>query len=98
MALVVSEETGRIAIAVDGKLTADLTREALQKLLTALYSRRDRPTLGIRKTPETPPDPGLSLGPPAEGSNGKNLPHPALGEDEEGKKPKPPAAGGEKSS
>lgn len=59
IALVVSEETGRISVAVKGKLTGDLTRESLEKLLTDLYSRADRPTLGIRKArPGEPPEAG----------------------------------------
>lgn len=50
IALVVSEETGRISVAVKGKLTGDLTRESLEKTLTELYSRGDRPpTIGVRK-------------------------------------------------
>jgi diadenylate cyclase len=44
VAIVVSEETGRISVAVNGKLTGDLSREALQKLLTDLYGRSDRAT------------------------------------------------------
>ena len=73
IALVVSEETGRISIAVKGKLTGDLTRESLEKLLTELYSRGDRPTLGIRK-PKTgePPDAGTVSKPPPETSPGGN--------------------------
>ena len=43
IALVVSEETGRISVAVKGKLASDLTRESLNKLLTDLYTRADRP-------------------------------------------------------
>jgi len=50
IALVVSEETGRISVAVRGKLTSDLTRESLEKLLSELYSRGDRSTLAFRKT------------------------------------------------
>jgi diadenylate cyclase len=42
VALVVSEETGKISIAVNGKLTSDLTRDTLHKLLTDLYGRMDR--------------------------------------------------------
>jgi len=103
IALVVSEETGRISVAVKGKLTGDLTRESLVKLLTDLYSRADRPTLAIRKTkseaapaaaggngsgPETP----KAVPEAAKGGNGE-LPHPALTEkeDEKPEKPTPPA-------
>jgi diadenylate cyclase len=39
VAVVVSEETGRISIAVDGKLTGDLSREQLITLLSELASR-----------------------------------------------------------
>jgi len=74
IALVVSEETGRISVAVKGKLTSDLTRESLEKVLTDLYSRADRPTLAIRKTkPGEPPDAGTVGKPPnptASGGNG----------------------------
>jgi diadenylate cyclase len=49
IALVVSEETGRISIAVKGKLSGELTRESLEKLLGELYARGDRSTVGIRK-------------------------------------------------
>jgi diadenylate cyclase len=42
VALVVSEETGKISVAVNGKLTTDLTRDQLQRLLTDLYARGDR--------------------------------------------------------
>ena len=74
IALVVSEETGRISVAVKGKLTGDLTRESLEKLLTELYSRGDRPTLGIRKpkSGEEPPDAGSAPKPPAPESSGGN--------------------------
>lgn len=43
VAVVVSEETGRISVAVDGKLTGDLTREQLVKLLSELASRPQDP-------------------------------------------------------
>jgi diadenylate cyclase len=77
IALVVSEETGRMSIAVKGKLTGDLTRESLEKLLTELYSRGDRPTLGIRKPKagEQPPDAGtVPKSPPvvSPGGNGSS--------------------------
>lgn len=95
IALVVSEETGRISVAVKGKLTGDLNRESLEKLLSALYSRGDRPTVGIRKDkPEAPqilpPAPaaaGNGSSPPGNGSNG-DLPHPAKADAEA--EPAPP--------
>jgi len=93
IALVVSEETGRISVAVKGKLTSDLNRESLEKLLAALYSRGDRPTVGIRKDkPDAPeilpkaPAAGGNGTPEAKGGNG-NLPHPALEEAEPERKP-----------
>ena len=90
IALVVSEETGRISVAVKGKLTSDLTRESLEKLLTDLYSRADRPTLAIRKPkPGEPPDAGTvpkAPTPSAAGGNGSAK--------EPGKSPEAPKAGG----
>ena len=38
MALVVSEETGRISVATGGKLSGDLSHEALEKLLRELQA------------------------------------------------------------
>jgi diadenylate cyclase len=55
VALVVSEETGRISVAVNGKLTTDLDREGLEKLLNELYARADRAMLAFRKPKEAPP-------------------------------------------
>ena len=43
VAVVVSEETGRISVAVDGKLTGDLSRDNLVKLLSELASRPQDP-------------------------------------------------------
>ncbi|HEX7900861.1 MAG TPA: diadenylate cyclase CdaA [Planctomycetota bacterium] len=43
VAVVVSEETGRISVAVDGRLTVDLTRDQLVKLLGELASRSSQP-------------------------------------------------------
>lgn len=43
VAVVVSEETGRISVAVDGKLTGDLSREQLVKLLSELASSPQEP-------------------------------------------------------
>ena len=51
VALIVSEETGRISIAVNGKLTTDLTRESLHKALTDLYHRDDRGGAGSNGHP-----------------------------------------------
>jgi diadenylate cyclase len=88
IALVVSEETGRISVAVKGKLTFDLNRESLEKLLAALYSRGDRPTLGVRKekleAPAIlPPAPVVAGNGEAAAKNGNGgLPHPALSEAE----------------
>jgi diadenylate cyclase len=106
VALVVSEETGRISVAVRGKLTGDLTRESLVKTLSDLYSRGDRSAMSTRKgAPEAssgssapPPDlPGeapergrSSTAAPKPG-NGSNLPHPALDEAEEDQDEAPPA-------
>jgi diadenylate cyclase len=42
VALVVSEETGKISVAANGKLTSDLSRESLHQLLTDLYARSGR--------------------------------------------------------
>jgi diadenylate cyclase len=55
--VVVSEETGRISVTADGKLTTDLTRDALEKQLTDLLARR---ALGFRKPP---PEPGAAPAP-----------------------------------
>jgi hypothetical protein len=92
IALVVSEETGRISVAVKGKLTGDLTRESLAKTLTDLYSRGDRSTLAIRKSkgeaaPAAPASEGAKDPPEA-----ADLPHPALEEDDDETGDAPPAA------
>ena len=105
VALVVSEETGRISVAVRGKLTGDLTRESLVKTLSNLYSRGDRSPMSTRKTPpeassgssapppalpgETPKR-GIPAADPPKPGNGSNLPHPALAEPEEVVAPPPP--------
>jgi diadenylate cyclase len=107
VALVVSEETGRISVAVRGKLTGDLPRESLVKVLSDLYSRGDRSPMSTRKgAPEAasassapPPDHpaetpkrGSPAAAPPKPGNGQNLPHPALGEpEEEAEAPPPPA-------
>jgi diadenylate cyclase len=49
IAVVVSEETGRISIAVGGKLTTDLTQKALEQALRELYPRADRPGLTLAR-------------------------------------------------
>ena len=73
IALVVSEETGRISIAVKGKLISDLTRESLEQRLTELYSRGDRPSPSTRKgKPGQPPDAGALPKPPAPSSGDAN--------------------------
>jgi diadenylate cyclase len=106
IALVVSEETGRISVAVKGKLTFDLTRESLSKLLAALYSRGDRPTLGIRKDKAEAPDilpaapaAGGNGAPPADAAgkngNGQDLPRPALAEAQGDPAPAPERKSGE---
>lgn len=96
IALVVSEETGRISVAVKGKLAGDLTRESLEKVLGELYARGDKPTVGYRKTPPEaasgssapPPDhpagaaSGSAAQAPPKAGNGQDLPHPALAEAE----------------
>jgi diadenylate cyclase len=74
IALVVSEETGRISLAADGKLTGDLTRESLHKLLDDLFMRRERTTIAIRRAQEAadtkpsirrPDGPGEASPPPS---------------------------------
>ncbi len=50
--LVVSEETGRISVVADGKLTGDLTRDSLHRFLGDLFTRRERPAAAIRKAEE----------------------------------------------
>jgi len=95
VALVVSEETGRISVAVRGKLTGELNRESLEKVLSELYSRGDRQSPSVRRKaaeapgsaappPDKPQTPGLGLpaAAPAKTGNGQNLPHPALAETE----------------
>ena len=67
VALVVSEETGRISVAVNGKLTGDLNRESLHKLLTELYNRGSKGQ-GDNGSPAAPP------AGPAPGGNGEAKP------------------------
>jgi diadenylate cyclase len=66
IALVVSEETGRISVAVNGKLMGDLTRDSLHKLLTDLFHRDDKG--GNGQTAGAPPTG------PAGGGNGEREP------------------------
>lgn len=44
IAVVVSEETGRIAVAIGGKMMTDLNAKTLEQALRELYTRSDRPT------------------------------------------------------
>lgn len=54
VALIISEETGRISIAVNGKLTPDLNREGLEKTLNELlYIRRDKAEAEQQKRKKT---------------------------------------------
>ncbi|MBV8882202.1 MAG: TIGR00159 family protein [Planctomycetaceae bacterium] len=97
IALVVSEETGRISVSVRGKLAGDLTRESLVKTLSELYSRGDRSPMSTRKKaadagsgssgrpPDLPTDTpkrGIPTSGAPKPGNGQNLPHPALAESE----------------
>lgn len=81
VAVVVSEETGRISVAVDGKLTGDLTRDQLVKLLEELVSRPQdgsKPPLDMPveidtkavKSPPPPPKPGEGPEPKEDGGKG----------------------------
>ena len=64
--VVVSEETGRISVGVQGKITSDLTRESLAKILNDLYTRSGRSTLAFRPKdpPPAPPAPPPAALPP----------------------------------
>ncbi len=86
VALVVSEETGRISVAVDGKLHTDLTRESLEKLLRDLHSRSDRPSLALRKSKPAPEAPPLPLPEAGNGPGTKTKPPPEA-EEPDGKSP-----------
>ncbi len=46
VALVVSEETGRISIAAGAKLHTELNRDSLARMLNDFYARTDRPRFG----------------------------------------------------
>ncbi len=75
IALIVSEETGRISVAVKGKLTGDLNRESLQKLLNELYAKRDRPTLAAGRPAKAEAAAAPPPSPPGNGSgNGHDQP------------------------
>ncbi len=96
IALVVSEETGRISVAVKGKLTGDLNRESLAKTLTDLYSRGDRSTLAFRKG-KTDAVPATDEDKDEKKSGGPGMPHPALDEtDAEPEAPPAPKKGDSK--
>lgn len=93
IALVVSEETGRISVAVKGKLAGDLTRESLVKTLSELYSRGDRAPASTRKAPSSgdlpaeTPKRGMAIPTPPKATPAANLPHPALSEESEPEAP-----------
>lgn len=96
IALVVSEETGRISVAVKGKLAGDLTRESLVKTLSELYSRGDRAPMSTRKAagdlPGDTPKKGVAIPTPPKAAPAPNLPHPALDEgDADAEAEAPPA-------
>ncbi len=88
IALVVSEETGRISVAADGKLTGDLTRESLQNLLNDLFMRRERTAVAIRKAQEAA-DTQPAMPRPARAQQDKNGPPASLAT---GQKPMPAPA------
>jgi len=58
IAIVVSEETGKVSVCVGGKIKGDLTRESLDKTLRELYTRSGRATLAFRWGKQPPPDGG----------------------------------------
>jgi len=66
IAVIVSEETGRISVAVGGKLTSDLSPAALQQMLHELVVRADRP--GVPGPTQTGTDVVGASGP---GGNGE---------------------------
>jgi len=75
IALVVSEETGKISVAANGKLSSDLNRESLEKVLNDLFARTDRGTLPFRRRGEEPGAAGAAVSPgpspaPAPAGNG----------------------------
>ena len=70
--IVVSEETGKISVAVNGKLHHDLTRDQLVALLEELVSRTpermtavEPPPAAVPPPPEAPPEPPATAAPPA---------------------------------
>jgi diadenylate cyclase len=73
LVIVVSEETGRISLCAGGKITADLSRESLDKTLRELVSRSGRSTLSFRwgrggDEPPASPAGGATPSAPAGGS------------------------------
>lgn len=77
VAVVVSEETGRISIAVDGKLTGDLSREHLIRLLAELASRsqdKSKPPLNMTVEVDTKAFKGPHAPPRDEGKKGGEPP------------------------
>ena len=74
LALIVSEETGRISLAVDGKLENDLSRESLQKRLKELLLQTEWIKRSKKKKEEKPEEPAANVNPKAtpavETSNG----------------------------
>jgi diadenylate cyclase len=79
IALVVSEETGRISVAVDGRLVGDLDRDRLRAVLTDLYAHRDRDV-----KPQKPVDTSVAWGPPAQRPAHGTTPPPAEPPKQEG--------------
>jgi len=73
LVVVVSEETGRVSVCVEGKLVGHLAPEALTQLLTELYSdHRKARSLPKKKEPDT----RVLLAPPSDTGNGKESPTP----------------------
>jgi diadenylate cyclase len=85
IAIVVSEETGRISVCAHGKITSDLTRESLEKSLRELYTRSDRPTLALRWHRGGPESPAAS---PPSSSSESAPPPPETAEETETRKRK----------
>lgn len=77
VSLIVSEETGRISVAVTGRLNTDLNRESLEKILNELlYIRADKAETQLRlkkekeEEPAAPAEPAPEARPALEGPNG----------------------------
>ena len=66
VAIVVSEETGRISVVVHGKLTPDLSRDSLERLLYELLSERSKENVTAirRRQPGAGAIPPISSTPP----------------------------------